>query len=250
MARARAVAPTLALHDQSAASIAAICVRLDGLPLALELAAARARALPARAILDRLDRVLDVVAEGPRDAPARHRTLRAAIRWSYELLDPDLRALFRRLSVFAGGCDPAAVAAISGAEGAEAKALDACASLGLTIEAANIGPSRATGVTLTDTLPSTVTLESATSTQGDCTEAEGTVTCNLGALAKAASATVTITVTPRGGGTVTNTASVVGNEPDPNTANNAAATSTSVHGPPEPLPECAPSADAQSTCVE
>jgi predicted ATPase/DNA-binding CsgD family transcriptional regulator len=129
VARARASEPSFAFHEESAASIAAICVRLDGLPLALELAAARARALPARAMLDRLDHVLDVVGEGPRDAPTRHRTLRAAIGWSYELLEPDLRRLFRGLSVFAGGCDLGAIAAVMGRDGDEPAALAACMAL-------------------------------------------------------------------------------------------------------------------------
>jgi predicted ATPase len=129
LARARASEPHFVLHEESAASIAAICVRLDGLPLALELAAARARALPARAMLDRLDHVLDVIGEGPLDAPARHRTLRAAIGWSYELLEPELRRLFRALSVFAGGCDLAAVAAVMGEDAGESGALQACLSL-------------------------------------------------------------------------------------------------------------------------
>lgn len=129
VARARATDPAFALHEESAASVAAICVRLDGLPLALELAAARARALPARAMLDRLDHVLDVVGEGPRDAPARHRTLRAAIGWSYDLLEPDLRRLFRGLSVFAGGCDLGAIAAVMGGDTEEPAALAACMAL-------------------------------------------------------------------------------------------------------------------------
>jgi predicted ATPase/DNA-binding CsgD family transcriptional regulator len=128
VARARASEPGFALHEESAANVAAICVRMDGLPLALELAAARARALPARAMLDRLDHVLDVVGAGPRDAPARHRTLRAAIGWSYDLLEPELSRLFRRLSVFAGGCDLAAVSAVMG-DRAEGDALAACETL-------------------------------------------------------------------------------------------------------------------------
>jgi tetratricopeptide (TPR) repeat protein len=81
-----------------------ICRRLDGLPLAIELAAARLRALSAQALLERLDRRLDLLVGGRRDAPERQRTLRATIAWSHELLDPDEQQLFAQLGVFAGGC--------------------------------------------------------------------------------------------------------------------------------------------------
>jgi predicted ATPase/class 3 adenylate cyclase len=79
-----------------------ICRRLDGLPLALELAAARLRSLDAAALLERLDRRLPLLTAGARDAPARQQTLRATIEWSYDLLPPDLQELFARLAVFAG----------------------------------------------------------------------------------------------------------------------------------------------------
>jgi predicted ATPase/DNA-binding SARP family transcriptional activator/Tfp pilus assembly protein PilF len=81
-----------------------ICQRLDGLPLAIELAAARLRVLSARALLERLDRRLDVLVGGRRDAPERQHTLRATIAWSYELLDPGEQRVFAALGVFAGGC--------------------------------------------------------------------------------------------------------------------------------------------------
>ncbi len=97
--------------------IAEICVRLDGLPLAIELAAARMRILPPRALLSRLGRRLVVLDSGPQDQPARQRTLRAALDWSYELLPPAEQALFRRLGVFVGGFALEAVAEVCDPDG-------------------------------------------------------------------------------------------------------------------------------------
>jgi len=99
-ARARAVRPDFASDD----AVAEICRRLDDLPLALELAAARVKALSPAQILDRLERRLPLLTGGARDAPERQRTLRATIEWSYDLLTDEERSLFARLAVFRGGC--------------------------------------------------------------------------------------------------------------------------------------------------
>lgn len=101
--RARAARPGFSITDETAGDIAEICQRLDGLPLALELAAARIRVLPPHALLKRLSNRLELLSHGARDAPLRQRTLRAAIEWSFELLEPDQRLLMARMSVFAGG---------------------------------------------------------------------------------------------------------------------------------------------------
>jgi predicted ATPase/DNA-binding SARP family transcriptional activator len=110
--RAQAVKPEFALTDENAAAVAAICQRLDGLPLAIELAAARAKLFSPLALLTRLTSRLALLTGGARDRPARHQTLRSAIAWSYDLLAESEQSLFRRLSVFVDGCTLAAAEAI------------------------------------------------------------------------------------------------------------------------------------------
>jgi predicted ATPase/DNA-binding CsgD family transcriptional regulator len=101
--RAKSVSPDFALTRQNAAAVAAICRRVDGLPLALELAAARIRTLSPTALLARLDQSLPLLSGGARDLPERQRTMERAIEWSYDLLGAEQQALFRRVSVFDGG---------------------------------------------------------------------------------------------------------------------------------------------------
>jgi predicted ATPase/DNA-binding CsgD family transcriptional regulator len=103
--RSRAIRPDFALTEDNAAAVAELCTRLDGLPLAIELAAARTRAVPVGELVEMLASAsggLPILTGGPRGVPERQRTLRAAIDWSYQLLDPDEQALFRRLAVFRG----------------------------------------------------------------------------------------------------------------------------------------------------
>jgi non-specific serine/threonine protein kinase len=101
--RAAAVKPTFALTEQNAPAVAQVCYRLDGIPLAIELAAARAKVLSVEQIADRLDDSFRLLSAGGRTAMPRHRTLQATMDWSHQLLPDEERALFRRLSVFAGG---------------------------------------------------------------------------------------------------------------------------------------------------
>jgi predicted ATPase/class 3 adenylate cyclase len=112
--RAQAARPDFALTDQNAAAVAGICARLDGLPLAIELAAARIRVLAPQAILARLENRLELLSSGGRDRPERQQTLRATIAWSYDLLDPGGQRLLARLGIFAGGWELEQAEAICG----------------------------------------------------------------------------------------------------------------------------------------
>jgi len=112
--RARDVSPDFQLTATNTGDVAEICRRLDGLPLAIELAAARIKLLPPRAMLGRLDNRLSLLTGGPRDLPTRQQTLRDTIAWSYDLLSDEERRLFRRLAVFVGGCTLDAAEAVGG----------------------------------------------------------------------------------------------------------------------------------------
>ena len=113
--RATAAKPDFLIIEDNAVTIARICERLDGLPLAIELAAARIRLFSPAAILSKLEHRLDVLTGGPRDAPRRQQSFRAALEWSEELLDPSERMLFQRMAVFSGGCTSEAVEAVCNA---------------------------------------------------------------------------------------------------------------------------------------
>ena len=128
--RAQAVQHDFQITPTNAPLLAEICTRLDGLPLALELAAARARLLSPPALLARLDRRFEVLSGGAHDLPERQRTLRATLRWSYELLSARERRLFRRLSVFIGSCTLSAAETLSRAlDPAEVNVFEAITSL-------------------------------------------------------------------------------------------------------------------------
>jgi predicted ATPase len=128
--RAQAARQGFALTAENATTIAEICTRLDGLPLALELAAARLRILSPQALLARLNQQLPLLTGGARDLPVRQQTLRNTTAWSYDLLSASEQALFRRLGVFAGGCTLAAVEAVCG----ERTGVDVLNGLGLLVD--------------------------------------------------------------------------------------------------------------------
>ena len=112
--RARALRPEFAVNAANARAVAELCVALDGLPLAIELAASRVAVLPPAAFTERLDRRLELLDAGLRAASPRHESLRATIAWSHDLLEERERRLFERLAVFAGGADLEAVEAVCG----------------------------------------------------------------------------------------------------------------------------------------
>jgi predicted ATPase/class 3 adenylate cyclase len=128
--RALAVKPDFAVTNANAPAVAGICARLDGLPLAIELAAARVKYFPAQTLLARLEQGLAILSGGARDLPLRQQTLRGALAWSYNLLTPEEQALFRRLAVFVDGCTLEAAEQICTAPGQlEGDILEGLASL-------------------------------------------------------------------------------------------------------------------------
>lgn len=114
--RARIAKPDFALTQNNAEAVAALCRKLEGMPLAIEMAAAWAKTLPPARMLERLERQLDLMVSRRRDLPPRHQSLRATIEWSYDLLEPELRTFFARLSVFRGGWTLEAAEAVCGDE--------------------------------------------------------------------------------------------------------------------------------------
>jgi len=115
--RAQAVKADFAVTNENAPAVAEICYRLDGLPLAIELAAARVKLFPLQALLVRLDQRLKFLTGGARDLPARQQTIRNTINWSYDLLEDGEKTLFARLGVFVGGCTIEAAEAVCNADG-------------------------------------------------------------------------------------------------------------------------------------
>lgn len=115
--RVKAVKPDFVITDQNAPAVAEICARLDGLPLAIELAAARVKVLPPQALLIRFERRLPLLTGGARTLPLRQQTMRDTVTWSYDLLAPDEQILFRRLGVFVGGCTLEAAEVVAGEGG-------------------------------------------------------------------------------------------------------------------------------------
>jgi predicted ATPase/DNA-binding SARP family transcriptional activator/Tfp pilus assembly protein PilF len=115
--RAQSANPHFEVTDENAADVALLCTRLEGLPLAIELAAARTKLLSPAALLTRLGNRLALLTGGRRDAPRHQQTLRTTLDWSYDLLDPDAQLLFARLGVFAGGCTLPSAEAVCGGHG-------------------------------------------------------------------------------------------------------------------------------------
>lgn len=130
---ARQVRPDFQVVDDNASAVAAICRRLDGLPLAIELAAARTKVLSPQAILGRLDHPLTFLTGGSRDLPERQQTIRGTVEWSYDLLRPDEQWLLRRLSVFSGGWTLEAVEQV--AQGVDQRGMDVLEGLTALVDA-------------------------------------------------------------------------------------------------------------------
>jgi predicted ATPase len=141
--RATAIRPDFAVTNANAPAVAAICARLDGLPLAIELAAARTRLLAPEALLARLGHSLDVLTGGRRDLPARQQTLRSAIAWSYDLLRPPEQRLYRRLGVFVGGFTLEAAEAVCDPDGD--LGIDALGGVGALVDASLLRQDHAVG---------------------------------------------------------------------------------------------------------
>jgi len=150
--RAQAIRVGFSLSGENAAAVGAICRRLDGLPLAIELAAARVKLLPPAALLARLDQRLALLTGGERNRPQRQQTLQATIQWSWDLLQPPEQVLFRRLSVFAGGFTLEAAEAVCNPDGQ----LDVLAGLDVLVDQSLVrqqdGPSGEPRFTLLATL--------------------------------------------------------------------------------------------------
>jgi predicted ATPase len=127
--RAQSVDPGFRLTDENAPTVAEICARLDGLPLAIELAAARSKLLSPAAILNRLHQQFTLLTGGSRDLPPRHQTMRQTIAWSYDLLEPSQQALFRRVCVFASGFTLASASTVCGAGDDDQSVVDGLSAL-------------------------------------------------------------------------------------------------------------------------
>src|SRR5439155_14769903 len=138
--RARAVRPDFRLTDDHAAAVAEICLRLDGLPLAIELATARINLFSPEALRDRLGSRLQLLRSGARDLPARQQTLRDTIEWSYQLLEPTEQRLFELLSVFSGITLEAVEAVASSINGAHGTGIDPLEELGSLVDKSLIRP--------------------------------------------------------------------------------------------------------------
>ena len=168
--RARAAGADWPEATENVVAAAEICRRLDGLPLAIELAAAWARLLPPAALVARLERRLSLLIGGPHDLPARQRTMRDAIAWSYDLLSPDEQRLFRRLAVFAGGSTPAAATSVAGEGAKETAVLIGLAGL---VDRSLLRPSAVDA--LGDTQPRMMMLETLREFGLECLEQAGEV---------------------------------------------------------------------------